>query len=71
MKDSRIRKNYWVARDKNGLLCAFNAKPIIHENVFIRSGMGSMYIVIPEEYKILFGFVTWENSPIKITIIKD
>lgn len=71
MKDSRIRKNYWVARDKSGLLCAFNAEPIIHEDVFIRSSMKSMYIAIPEEYEILFGFVTWENSPIKITIIKD
>lgn len=67
-----MEKFYWVARDSNGLLCAFNAKPTKYNGVFIRSHLSSSskFIVIPSEYKSLFDYVTFENSPIIITISK-
>ena len=69
--DFKIKKAYWVARDKSGLLCVFNCKPIRHANVYIRSGMDSRYNVIKSEYEMLFKHVTWENSPIRIDIEKE
>ena len=68
----------WVARDKDGVLCAFENKPYRQtiDNMWIDSsqyldykydGVGCMYQMEPE----LFPNLTWENDTIQVKALKS
>lgn len=62
-------KEFYLARDKDGMLCMFNHKPVTFGSVFtIENGMGySMNDYCRIESKF-FPEVAFENSPVKIEI---
>ena len=62
---------YYIARDKDGLLWLFGSKPVKHETdgIFLvnRNENGEW----PEEYELekeMFPEVTFENSPQKVEL---
>lgn len=61
MAKKKIKKKYWVARDKStNYLYAYTQEPERKINFF--SGHHG-YLKIDDEYTCLFQDVTWENSP--------
>ena len=71
MSKKKIKKYYWVARDKStNRLYAYLTEPIRKPTFF--TAANSKYLSIQDTYNVLFEDVTWENSPklIKIKIKK-
>jgi len=67
----------YVARDKNGLLTLFSAKPILHENKsewISEEGAPEVFIDPEGPYDCmpledtLYPEITFENSPIELTL---
>lgn len=59
----------WIARDKNGFLAIyFHKKPIlIGDSEWLQFDLGHSWAVLDRES---YPDVTFENSPIKVTITK-
>ncbi len=56
----------WIARDKDGTLCAYNQKPcrIAFDDIWLpENGNDWNYEVLNDDW---FPEVTWENSPIEL-----
>ena len=61
---------FWVARDKNGSLFAYNDKPVRCDNQ--REWFSAKFLFSMENY--LFTNITWEEEPIEVELrqaIKD
>lgn len=60
---------FWIARDRNGILCLFNGKPILEGDRFIggidEDGHFINHLVINRK---LFPEVVFENSPQKVKL---
>ena len=55
----------WVARDKNGMLFMYLAKPIKFETAWMPASIGTKFIQLNEE---LFPKVKWEDEePTELT----
>ena len=63
----RTDKNYkWIARDENGCLYIYNAKPYKDEGYgYFDTKFGCRYLFNKCVSDVLFKNVTWENSPIQ------
>jgi len=72
MSKKKIKKKYWVARDKtSNELYAYLIEP--ERKTIFFSSLGHRYFKIPDTYECLFDDVTWENSPkiIKVKIKRN
>ena len=56
------KRKYWVARDKNDALYVYLKEPTRYVSAFC----GGDCRVITGDYRALFEFITWENSPWQI-----
>lgn len=59
----------WIARNQNGTLYLFDTKPIRDDSRFINVD-GFLSTPLDHVLNLCRGFseVTWENSPLKITL---
>lgn len=61
----------WIARDKNGLICLFNTKPIRHDDEFYANeNLTASCFALDFD---AFPEVTWENSPkrVEVKLVED
>jgi hypothetical protein len=72
------KQNLWVARDKNGWLHLFNAKPVYRTPIYIGIGLGNGCWDAPEPDSYLgvvptgfFPDVTFENSPQRVHLQRN
>ena len=56
--------NIWLARDKCGLLCIYNDRPVRNKEMGIFEGQA----LIQPDRSIYATEVTWDNSPVQATI---
>lgn len=65
-KGGNEMNSIWIARDKDGTLCAYNQKPyrIAFDDIWLpENGNDWNYEVLNDDW---FPEVTWENSPIEL-----
>ena len=69
MNQKKKNVDAWIARDKDGLLCIyFYKKPILeHGSEWVQYDYGRAWAILDIES---YPDVTFENSPIKVSITK-
>ena len=66
-----FKKGVWIARDQNGKLYAYLAKPKKSIDMFVRNGTNTYNHSLMQLPKSWYKNIKFENSPIFVPITED